>query len=341
MPDISTCQLVPPCKQNRHAALLPDRQPTPIGKYFFTEEALTHDLAALKKGEIYLKGDFYTRAKAWYKAEIDRIVHLKRVENDVERRQQSRDPYQRGSSQNEPPNAKHLSPNPSSQYRRAANPDPAPTKGDYTLAPYDYAQYLNKNLNEHHPNLPWSYVQLQGLDAAYFSMRLERAVDAKLAELRDQRQGGITIQSGGGLGLMLTGYYRPPVRCALGRTPVVVAPPFEPAGALAPGEDWRPPAAARESGLMTLPPAWAISASAATVGTRRRTSLRLSAKAAVVVMGAVAAPVAEMQISPTLGRWPTSPKGVGVGVGAGEVWEDIRDNVVVVSGLEFAVDGGL
>jgi hypothetical protein len=51
----------------------------PIGKYYFSEDALKHDLAALKRGEVYERDDFYRRAKAWYKAEIDRLLHLEKV----------------------------------------------------------------------------------------------------------------------------------------------------------------------------------------------------------------------------------------------------------------------
>lgn len=77
----SSCKLIPPCKgrhdshsnpASRHAAKA-------IGKYYFTEEALKHDLAALKRGQIYERDEFYRRAKAWYKAEIDRLLHLEQV----------------------------------------------------------------------------------------------------------------------------------------------------------------------------------------------------------------------------------------------------------------------
>lgn len=78
----SSCRLLPPCQQGKHGSYLDSdgRHATkPIGKYYFTEDALKHDLAALKRGDIYDKHEFYTRAKAWYKAEIDRLVHLARV----------------------------------------------------------------------------------------------------------------------------------------------------------------------------------------------------------------------------------------------------------------------
>ena len=78
-----TCKLIPPCKGRHDSHHDPiDRYGVkkPIGKYYFTEEALRHDLAALKRGEVYGRDEFYKRAKAWYKAEIDRLLHLKQVE---------------------------------------------------------------------------------------------------------------------------------------------------------------------------------------------------------------------------------------------------------------------
>lgn len=76
-----TCRLNPPCKQGHGG---PAKAILPIGKYFFSEEALEHDLGALKKGAVY-KGDkeFYKRVKAWYKAEVDRCMHRKLVESEV------------------------------------------------------------------------------------------------------------------------------------------------------------------------------------------------------------------------------------------------------------------
>ncbi len=81
--EIRTCKLILPCKEGHDSQpSLVDRYGAkkPIGKYYFTEEALRHDLAALKRGEIYGRDEFYKRAKAWYKAEIDRLLHLKQRE---------------------------------------------------------------------------------------------------------------------------------------------------------------------------------------------------------------------------------------------------------------------
>jgi hypothetical protein len=78
----SSCKLLPPCRQGNHGPkdITKGAHPSKaIGKYYFTEEALKHDLAALKTGEVYERDDFYRRAKAWYKAEIDRLLHLERV----------------------------------------------------------------------------------------------------------------------------------------------------------------------------------------------------------------------------------------------------------------------
>ncbi len=42
--------------------------------YYFTEGAFKQDAAALKKGEVYIRDDFFNRARAWYKTEIDRRI---------------------------------------------------------------------------------------------------------------------------------------------------------------------------------------------------------------------------------------------------------------------------
>ncbi|KAM7221858.1 hypothetical protein V8F06_002851 [Rhypophila decipiens] len=79
-PGPKPCQLVPPCRERNHG-IQPsvDTAYRKIGKYYFTEEALKHDLAALKRGKVYIKQEFFPRARAWYKADIDRILHWHRV----------------------------------------------------------------------------------------------------------------------------------------------------------------------------------------------------------------------------------------------------------------------
>ena len=79
----ASCKLVPPCRGRHDAQPSPTSAAKPIGKYYFTEEALIHDLAALKRGEVYDRDEFYRRAKAWYKAEIDRLLHLEQVIQEV------------------------------------------------------------------------------------------------------------------------------------------------------------------------------------------------------------------------------------------------------------------
>ncbi|KAJ4417285.1 hypothetical protein N0V85_001908 [Neurospora sp. IMI 360204] len=74
------CRLIPPCKQGHGG---PAKTILPIGKYFFSEEALEHDLGALKRGAIYPnESEFYKRVKAWYKAEVDRLLHRQRFESE-------------------------------------------------------------------------------------------------------------------------------------------------------------------------------------------------------------------------------------------------------------------
>lgn len=79
----SPCELLPPCDEGNHGTNLTIEGShlvaRPIGKYYFTEDALKHDLAALKRNEIYDSGEFYKRAKAWYKAEIDRLLHFEKA----------------------------------------------------------------------------------------------------------------------------------------------------------------------------------------------------------------------------------------------------------------------
>ena len=84
-PKHSPCQIVPPCKQGRHGyhfspVASEQRSANVLGKYHLTEEGLKHDLGALRRGEVYGRMDFLRRAKAWYKAEIDRLSHLERVQ---------------------------------------------------------------------------------------------------------------------------------------------------------------------------------------------------------------------------------------------------------------------
>lgn len=75
------CRLNPPCKKGHGG---PAKTILPIGKYFFSEEALIHDLRALKRGAVYNdEKNFYKRVKAWYKAEVDRLMHRKQVESEV------------------------------------------------------------------------------------------------------------------------------------------------------------------------------------------------------------------------------------------------------------------
>jgi hypothetical protein len=83
MTPASSCKLVPPCRRASHGL----DQKKPIGKYYFAEDALKHDLAALKGGDVYDRDEFYGRAKAWYKAEIDLLLHAQlvaEVSNDRE-----------------------------------------------------------------------------------------------------------------------------------------------------------------------------------------------------------------------------------------------------------------
>ncbi|EAQ84760.1 hypothetical protein CHGG_08774 [Chaetomium globosum CBS 148.51] len=239
----SPCRLVPPCKQGNHGFYIDangERVNKTIGKYYFTEDALQQDLAALKRGEAYDKDDFFRRAKAWYKAEIDRNIHFETVQQEmfqpasnsavskhvvhknetpaspnkdldfvsrrtIETRSQTptriqpvraakrkattlpptkRPPRRNKKMESESGRAvRSTAIQPGLQSVNSHRPKTeTETRGDYILAGYDWAQFLNGNQGEHHPS-PWSCVQLQGLDVAYFCMRLERVVEAQISEL--------------------------------------------------------------------------------------------------------------------------------------------------------------
>ncbi|KAK0707680.1 hypothetical protein B0H67DRAFT_556338 [Lasiosphaeris hirsuta] len=95
LPKSWLCKLVPPCKQGRHGPKFSPlasegRAINLLGKYHLTEEGLIHDLRALHKGAIYTRDEFLKRARAWYKAEIDRLLHLDKVREEAKEEREER-----------------------------------------------------------------------------------------------------------------------------------------------------------------------------------------------------------------------------------------------------------
>ncbi|KAK1754237.1 hypothetical protein QBC47DRAFT_429895 [Echria macrotheca] len=261
------CQLVPPCSQGRHGLHFSPiasewRKSNVLGKYHMTEEGLKHDLAALRKGEIYRKADFFARARAWYKAEVDRLTHLERVmaeggggtdqetktvhvipteakpveekpvvsiESDKKKRGKKPHREPTPPTRIQPPRAAKRKQLPSEPAPLKQKPRPAKkiktkttedlsrlspsvsvrssstspeTKGDYSLAAYDWASYkstnqaraaeaaaapANRNKADSPSTWTWPYVHPEG-DAAYFITRLERVTEARIAELEELKQ---------------------------------------------------------------------------------------------------------------------------------------------------------
>ncbi|KAK4149040.1 hypothetical protein C8A00DRAFT_19229 [Chaetomidium leptoderma] len=403
------CKLEPPCDRGNHGFHITwqgEYVGRPIGKYYFTEDALKHDLAALKKGEVYDKDEFYKRAKSWYKAEIDRLIHLERVkataaipaEKDAEPSPVPVPATIPSSKDQPPPPPAPIRVQPSrAAKRKAAEPPPtkrppprkrkapAPTAaadqrpglpsadpkhetiGDYSLAAYDWAQFLNGNRGEHRPS-PWSYVQLQGMDVAYFCVRMGRAVRKKVEEIhlvRDKAQADSDPGAKSAKGEDAAGVKKKktettqksqppklqiepvnlkpsPFRCALidHEYPKPTA-PFEPAAALAPGEDWRPP--------RLIPPTISLGLGQDGDNSRERTP-EMIAKTGSWAAEEVSrrrererkagqqAPEAEMEISPTLGRWRRHSDSEAERQRGLPVEDLVGANVVEVSGLRFAVD---
>lgn len=243
------------------------------------------------------------------------------------------------------------------------------TRGDYTLAAHDWAQFLNGNQGEHRPS-PWSYVSPQGLDVAYFCMRMERAVGAKIEEIllaarQHNPDQSITVSSPAEEETDEAAQdpkaksnpqaaIPPNLRCALTNhhhhhpEPT----PFTPAAALAPGEDWRPPTSnpnphpnisptrltPGSGGNIIIPDATTITPNTSNSITttswaadevQRREEINNRAKPSSTPV-----PEAEMEISPTLGRWQQQQRKNSELL----VVMDLGANVVEVSGLRFAVD---
>ncbi|KAK3942663.1 hypothetical protein QBC46DRAFT_255841 [Diplogelasinospora grovesii] len=331
------CQLVPPCKDGNHTRSpgIP-RTTSPIGKYFFTEGALKHDLQALRRGAVYIKDEFYKRAKAWYKAEIDRP----KPETAPTRVQPSRSAKRkiadyavntsRPTSSGTAAKAAII-PNPTTD-----TPEYTPeTKGDYELAEYDWQQFQNHNSGEHPPALSHIQLALLGLDVAYFSIRLEKAVNSKVTDLlHNKRTSALDLELGPGRSYMcaagaafhnhhLDSHSTPPTAPSEEEEGDREEKEFKPAAAFSPGEDWRPPTTTTTSGTVRNGLSfWAVGC--------RRSSSDKNAKA----------PEAEMETSPTLGKWPFNTENAPADSFKDLPLEDYTESksIVEVSGLKFAVD---
>ncbi|KXX78819.1 hypothetical protein MMYC01_200951 [Madurella mycetomatis] len=352
---VSPCELVPPCRQGGHRTCISEgRQHAakPIGKYYFTEDALKHDLAALKRGAVYQKTNFTNEQKPGYLGIIypcepspgtpspkapTRIQPPRAAKRKAPEPTLQPPPPRRARQQQTAKQKKTVTTVPARPFRE--------TKGDYTLAPYDWAQFCNHNQGEHRPS-PWSYVQLQGLDVAYFVMRLERAVREKIRDLVTAPSIATTNGAGEkqdheettGATTGAGADQRKRFCCALAslgargcsNSLLPSSPPFKPAAALAPGEDWRPPAGGGEDGGHG-----GLTDAADGIG---RGGTRGCSSWAADEVGRreerdrqhTPAPDAEMEISPTLGRWPASERIVAT--------EGLEGHVVEVSGLRCAMD---
>ncbi|KAK4187398.1 hypothetical protein QBC35DRAFT_498703 [Podospora australis] len=382
-PPSSPCELFPACKEGDHGTYQSadghHHAAKPIGKYYFTEDALKQDLHALRKGEVYERNEFYKRAKSWYKAEIDRLLHLEKIKEETE--------YQQPYSPTSPPTAstnRLFSSSPSVKSLRSGSPVLAkePTRvqpsraakrkqqedkpeeqqsqkrrpgavsaysihsqGDYTLEAYDWSQFQTRNADEHTQS-PWSHIQLQGLDVAYFTMRLERAVQAKVSSLISS---GFLQRRSTFRCLLETPRYRKKARRTV----------FEPAASVSQGEGWRPPAFS-SSPLSPPPVSSQVESSAvldesedegevweslletwaANEARKRRQSVMDTEKEMQRKrQEGTPAPEASMDISPTLGRWPGGGGAAVLGKRNRIPVENLeRENAVEVSGLRFAVD---
>ncbi|KAK4133727.1 hypothetical protein BT67DRAFT_456517 [Trichocladium antarcticum] len=315
--------LLPPCQQGKHGSYLDSdgRHATkPIGKYYFTEDALKHDLAALKRGDIYDKHEFYTRAKAWYKAEIDRLVHLARVKEE-----------------NSPDDNKQPEPNP---------PVTAPTRTSIT----------NPRSPTHPRTTPkpkpeTTPTRIQPTRAAKRKAAPEqspahRSTDPPTKKRQRRNPPPAPIR--------ITPTANNPAHPDPDPDPV---PPHDPhagrsladAETLTRGDytlaalDWAQFVNGNQ-GELHRPARRGADAQGLDVAYFCRVKAGSRAADGAGRRGEVdrnvgQAPEAEMEISPTLGRWPAHVKSISSdSQGEGGLVEDLARNVVAVSGLKFAVD---
>lgn len=170
------------------------------------------------------------------------------------------------------------------------------TKGDYTLSELDSEEYQ--------PNYSDRGEMAKGLDVANFMINLEKAVDSAVNELVAARLGNgvLSISSPRASNQGISARWRrvQSISYPRGQGGFAVqnskddeeeeAEMFEPAGDAVPGEDWRPP----------KPPRSPIETKKGV--NKKGLEIRLLSREGTP------APEAEMQVSPTLGRWQLADK---------------------------------
>ncbi|KHE86713.1 hypothetical protein GE21DRAFT_1203489 [Neurospora crassa] len=389
------CRLNPPCKQGHGG---PAKTILPIGKYFFSEEALEHDLGALKKGAVYKDNkEFYKRVKAWYKAEVDRCMHRKLVESEANKEKEEKElekimirpmavtrpvatkrtlaaaadsddidlsddrstsesvdsPTESAYSDFEDDHLRKVialrastpirqnpqklqtpspSPNkstptrvqPSRAAKRKAEPPSLPLTPIHTPSPkrqkvassikrpspLPKAEHPGKkpaeetkgdyslsklDLDEFQPSYADRGEMADGLDVASFMIGVEKAVETAVSELVAARLGNGDDEE-----------------------------VFEPAGDAVPGEDWRPPVPS---------PSTLATVELGTVG--RKKGIKKGLELRLASREGTPAPEAEMELSPTLGRWQLADRrGSGFSGLAGPV----RPRTEQLVKLELKVD---
>ncbi|KAK4199290.1 hypothetical protein QBC40DRAFT_349581 [Triangularia verruculosa] len=284
-----------------------------IWRFHSTEDDLKHDAGALKKGEIYGRDEFYKRAKAWYKAELDRLIYLRALE---EKKVSAHHPNADGDKQPtadegaDTPAAASESKGPTriQPSRAAKRKVPLTTTApvtkkqartrkkavatnflhtglDYTLEAFDWeisnvlldaSQSPNVPVHQHKPDDPESEV---GRDIAFLLLRLGGQVARIISEIHTD--GYIKRRKAGNL------------RCAVDtalkarrkkyRLPKESS--FQPAAKVLPGEDHVYESEGKKQPTTLY-------------------SLGIDAQEGRSASAGTPAPEAEMMISPTLGRWP-------------------------------------
>ncbi|KAK4225727.1 hypothetical protein QBC38DRAFT_546548 [Podospora fimiseda] len=302
--------------------------PSKVTKYYPSPTAHKHDL---RKNEYYTLTEFYSRVKAWYKAEIDRYSQNSpsiTTNTDHDALLNNSTDHDPGPDPPFPPPKRRIQPSRSSKRLAPQTTDttvavkrktkPSITSiGDYILPLrqyYNYETFTSKKDDEAALPQGREYEKLPGTAVAYFLLAVEDSVKRKIDDLPK-------IGSKEGI-----------KKCVSELKKYKFGERFESASTLEEeGKGWKP------SDQKTVE-------NEANIGRKRKEKDDVPDGTAICRLGSPA-PIAEMIVSPTLGRWGPGLLDASGGVkkrrrrGAGT--EDLEEKVVDALeslGLKFAVD---
>lgn len=326
-------------------------------KYHPDASAHKHGLLlSLRKNEFYHLPEFYIRARAWYKAEIDRHLSTPSASDASEQARPAHHQEVSEPRRIQPPrSAKRLAPSsdlaPSKAAKRSRNGNGSSTQktGDYTLPPKQLERFLV--LTKESDQVPIGRREdealLPGVHVAYFVLGLEGAVEFKMLELLKNTNGSNAKEGNS-------------TKCLLALRKYKYKQGFKPAWEVEePAEEWRlnrdhsSPSSTHGDASLGISKEEQLVSGEGKGALLPRVVLAKKAgnagelKVMVESRGErsrteTPAPVAEMQLSPTLGKWRLDGIGdMGGGVSKKKKMkvESLDGKIVETElGLRFAVD---